>query len=192
MLSDHDEAFSYADSLFVGERVRLRATLDADRPALAAALMDPAIRITQSRTAAPMSETAAREMIAEWSANKGVDVGFSIETLGESPELVGHTGLFGIDAKDRSGTVGIMLLRAHLGRGYGTDALRLLVGYGFRELGLHRIDLDVYGYNVRAIASYRKVGFVEEGRQREAIRHDGQWHDNVLMAILEHEWRAQR
>ena len=191
MLTDHDDAFSYGDSLLVGERVRLRATLDADLPAVAAALMDPAIRVTQSRTAAPMSEAAAREMVAEWAANKGADVGFSIETI-EDRQLVGHVGLFGTTVKDRGAEVGIMLLRPYLGQGYGTDAMRLMVGFGFRELGLHRIELNVYAYNVRAIASYRKVGFVEEGRQREAIHHDGQWHDNMQMSILEQEWRTQR
>ena len=86
--------------------------------------------------------------------------------------------------------VGIMLLRAHLGRGYGTDAMRLIVGFGFREVGLHRIQLGVYSFNPRAIAAYRKAGFIEEGRRREAIYHDGHWYDNVQMSILEHEWRA--
>jgi RimJ/RimL family protein N-acetyltransferase len=191
-LRDHDDAVAYGDGLLAGERVRLRGTRDADLPAIAAALMDPGIRITQSRTAAPLSEAAARSMIAEWSANQGADVGFSIETLPDPPDLVGHVGLFATDLKDRSGTVGILLFRQYLGRGYGTEAMRLIVGYGFRELGLHRIELSVYGFNARAIAAYRKAGFVEEGRAREAIHHDGRWYDNVHMSILEHEWSAGR
>ena len=191
-LRDNDDAFAYADALLVGERVRLRGTRDADLPALAAALMDPAIRVSQSRIAAPMSEAAARSQFAEWSGGEGPDVGFSIETLAEEPELVGHMGLFGITVKDRCGTVGIALLRPHLGRGYGTDAMRLIVGYGFREVGLHRVQLGVYAYNARAIAAYRKAGFVEEGRQREAVYHDGRWYDDVQMSILEHEWHERR
>jgi RimJ/RimL family protein N-acetyltransferase len=191
-LRDQDDAFAYADALLVGERVRLRGTREDDLPALAAALMDPAIRVTQSNTAAPHSEAAARSVIGEWAANKGVDVGFSIETLAESPELVGHIGLFGADVKDRCGTLGIMLLRPHLGRGYGTDAVRLIVSYGFREVGLHRIQLGVFSFNARAIAAYRKAGFVEEGRRREAIHHDGHWYDNVQMSILAQEWAARR
>ena len=191
-LRDHDDAFAYADALLVGEKVRLRGTHDSDLPALAAGLMDPAIRSTQSNTVAPNSEAAARSIIAEWSANKAIDVGFSIETLGEAPELVGHVGLFDANVKDRCGTLGIMLLRPYLGRGYGTDAVRLIVGYGFREVGLHRIQLGVYSFNARAIAAYRKAGFVEEGRRREAIHHDGRWYDNVQMSILAHEWAAER
>jgi len=191
-LRDQDDAFAYADALLVGERVRLRGTRDADLPALAAGLMDPAIRVTQSRIAVPMSEAAARSLVGEWSSGQGPDAGFSIETLADDPELVGHLGLFGISAKDRCGTVGIALLRPHLGRGYGTDAMRLIVDYGFREVGLHRIQLGVYAYNARAIAAYRKAGFVEEGRQREVVYHDGRWYDDVQMSILEQEWRAAR
>lgn len=188
-LRDHDDAFAYADALFTGERVRLRGTRDSDLPTIAGWLMDPGIRITQTRYAALPSERSAREMVSDWSANKATDVGFSIETLDAEPTLVGHLGLFGTGSKDRCGTIGIALGPPYLGQGYGTDAMRLIVGFGFRELGLHRVQLDVYAFNVRAIAAYRKAGFVEEGRRRESIYHDGRWYDDVHMSILEQEWR---
>jgi RimJ/RimL family protein N-acetyltransferase len=187
-LNDQDEAYAYADAVLVGERVRLRATRDADLPLLAAWMTDPAIRITQSRSMLPNSETVAREFIAGWSTNKGSDAGFSIETLADEPGLVGHIGLFGAEVKDRCGTIGIFLGRPFLGRGYGTDAVRVIVGYGFRELSLHRIQLDVSAFNPRGIAAYRKAGFVEEGRRREAVRHEGRWYDEVTMSILANEW----
>ena len=194
-IADHDDAFHYADGLLVGERVRLRGTRDADLSVLASWLMDPAIRVTQSRVALPLSESAAREMVAGWSANNrandAVNVGLSVETLGDEPALVGHVGLFGADPKDRCGTAGILLGRPYLGRGYGTDAMRLIVAFGFRELGLHRIQLDVYSYNARAIAAYRKAGFVEDGRRREAVWRDGRWYDEVQMSILDREWPAR-
>ena len=60
----------------------------------------------------------------------------------------------------------------------------MLLRYGFGELGLHRIELSVTGYNLRAIATYRRAGFVEEGRRRSAIFRSGAWHDEVRMAIL--------
>jgi RimJ/RimL family protein N-acetyltransferase len=189
VLDDHDAAFGYADALLVGERVRLRGTREDDLPALARWLMDPAIRSTQSNIVLPLSEATAREMIAGWSKNDGTDAGFSIEAL-DGERLVGHTDLFGGSVKDRHRTVGICIGRPFLGQGYGTDAMRVLVDYGFRELGLHRIDLTVVAFNARAIAAYRKVGFVEEGRAREAVFHDGQWYDRVSMAILAREWRS--
>jgi len=71
-----------------------------------------------------------------------------------------------------------------MGRGFGTDATRLAVRYGFREMGLHRIELHVLAYNERALAAYQRVGFVVEGRRRDAVFHDGRWHDEVLMAVL--------
>lgn len=189
-LRDHDDAFAYAGDILTGELVRLRGTRDSDLPVIAEWMMDPGIKATQSRIAAPPSERMAREWLSEWSANKADDVGYSIETLDAEPTLVGHLGLFNTDGKDRCGTIGIVLGPLYLGKGYGTDAMRVIVGFGFRELGLHRIELGVYEFNVRAIAAYRKAGFVEEGRRREAIYHDGRWYDNVLMSILDHEWRA--
>jgi RimJ/RimL family protein N-acetyltransferase len=189
-LRDHDDAFTYGDELLVGQRVRLRGTRDDDLPVLAAWMMDPAVKATQAATVLPRSEAATREQVAGWVTNKDTIAGFSVEALGDEPQLVGHAGLFGMGVKDRCATVGIVLGRQFLGKGYGTDAVRVIVSYGFREFGLHRVQLDVLAFNVRAIAAYRKAGFVEEGRRREAVLHDGRWYDDVLMSILEQEWRA--
>jgi len=189
VLTDHDAAFSYAGGLLVGDLVRLRGTRDDDIQTLARWMMEPEIRATQSNIVLPLSEAATRELIAGWSKNEGTDVGFSIETL-DSDRLVGHTGLFGGGVKDRRRIAGIFIGRPFLDRGYGTDAMRLLVSYGFRELGLHRVELTVLAFNARAIAAYRKVGFVEEGRARQAVFHDGHWYDEVSMAILADEWRS--
>jgi RimJ/RimL family protein N-acetyltransferase len=139
----------------------------------------------------PPSEATARAEIGEWHANKTTDTGFSIETLADEPKLVGSIGLFGAGVKDRCGTLGIFLGREFVGRGYGTDAVRVIVSYGFREIGLHRIQLNVYAFNIRAVSAYRSAGFVEEGRRRKAVLHDGEWYDEVLMSILDDEWLAQ-
>src|SRR4029077_6502603 len=94
--------------------------------------------------------------------------------------------------KDRCATLGIALGREYIGRGYGTDAMRVIVDYGFREMGLHRIQLGVAPFNPAGIRAYEKAGFVEEGRYRESVLHDGRWYDEVLMSILDHEWTARR
>ena len=72
--------------------------------------------------------------------------------------LVGHIGLWGARPKDRCATLGIALGREHIGRGYGTDAMRVIVGYGFREMGLHRIQLGVAPFNPAGIRAYEKQG----------------------------------
>ena len=192
VFTDVPGAFGYGDSILVGERVRLRGVRDDDLPALARWEMDPGRMVTLSTRVAPESEAAAKERIAKWSANEKDDLGFAIETLEDPPVLVGNIGLWGARAKDRCATLGIALGRAHIGRGYGTDAMRVIVGYGFREMGLHRIQLGVAPFNPAGIRAYEKAGFVEEGRFRESVLHDGRWYDEVLMSILDHEWAARR
>jgi RimJ/RimL family protein N-acetyltransferase len=98
----------------------------------------------------------------------------------------------GTRPKDRCATLGIAFGREYIGRGYGTDAMRVIVEYGFREMGLHRIQLGVAPFNPAGIRAYEKAGFVEEGRHRESVLHDGRWYDEVLMSILDHEWAARR
>ena len=70
------------------------------------------------------------------------------------------------------------------GKGYGTEATRLILDYAFTVLGLHNVMLRVFSYNERAIRSYRKVGFKEMGRRRQAQRIGGQTYDVVYMDCL--------
>jgi RimJ/RimL family protein N-acetyltransferase len=191
-LTDVSGAFGYGDSILAGERVRLRGVRDDDLLTLAKWEMDPARMATLSHRVAPPSEAAAKERIAQWSANETDDFGFAIETLDDPPVLVGNIGLWGARPKDRCATLGIALGREHTGRGYGTDAVRVIVDYGFREMGLHRIQLGVAPFNLAGIRAYQKAGFTEEGRHRESVLHDGRWYDYVLMSILDHEWAARR
>ena len=191
-LVDVATAFSYGDSLLVGDRVRLRPLLEDDVPTLAQWEMDPGRSVMLLDRVAPPSEAAAREKLAKWSANEGNELGFTIVAQDGPQQLVGHIIVFGIRPKDRSATVGIAIGRDYLGRGYGTDAMRVIVGYGFRELGLHRIQLSVAPFNPAGIRAYEKAGFTEEGRRRESVWHDGRWYDEVLMSVLDHEWAARR
>jgi RimJ/RimL family protein N-acetyltransferase len=78
--------------------------------------------------------------------------------------------------------------REYWGKGYGSDALRLILRYAFQELGLQRVTLTVFEYNPRAIRSYEKVGFIHEGRCRKAIHRDGERADLLVMGILRQEW----
>lgn len=80
--------------------------------------------------------------------------------------------------------------RDYWGKGYGTDASRLLVSYGFNELNLRRISLGLHGFNERALKSYLKVGFVLEGRERGFLPRDGVRYDGLLMGLLREEWLA--
>jgi RimJ/RimL family protein N-acetyltransferase len=190
-LTDVSSAFGYGDSILAGRLVRLRGVRDDDLPTLAKWEMDPGRMTTLSNWVAPPSEAAARDRIANWSRNE-VDLSFAIETLADPPALVGNVGLSGMRPKDRCATLGIALGREHISHGYGSDAMRTIVDYGFRELGLHRIQLIVAPFNPAGIRAYEKAGFVEEGRHRESVLHDGRWYDEVLMSVLDREWEASR
>ena len=73
-------------------------------------------------------------------------------------------------------------------KGYGTDALRLILRYAFFELNLNRVGLDVISYNKRAVRAYEKVGFKVEGTMRESVLRDGHKYDRIIMSILRNEY----
>lgn len=78
--------------------------------------------------------------------------------------------------------------RDHWGGGYGSEALRLLLGHLFGACGFRRVELDTWSGNERAIRAFRKAGFVEEGRRRSAVRVGQRWYDSVLFGMLSEEW----
>jgi RimJ/RimL family protein N-acetyltransferase len=77
------------------------------------------------------------------------------------------------------------------GRGLGTEATRLIVGYGFSQVQLHRISLDVFSFNQRARRVYEKVGFVVAGIERETLLYENTWFDSIRMSLLDREWARQ-
>ena len=82
--------------------------------------------------------------------------------------------------------------REYWGKGYGTDMMKIMLCYAFNELNLHRVSLDVFEYNPRAVRSYEKAGFVLEGRERKAIQRDGKFWDMIYMGVLREEWEKNQ
>ncbi len=80
--------------------------------------------------------------------------------------------------------------KSYWSRGYGTDAIVTLLRFGFDEVNLHRVALEVNEDNARAIACYRKCGFVEEGRLRDHRFRRGEYRDTLIMGVLAGEFRA--
>lgn len=104
---------------------------------------------------------------------------------------IGNTNLFEVKAEDRKAKLGIMIgERSCWSKGYGTDALMTLLRFAFEEMNLNRVELDVFDFNERGIAAYRKCGFVEEGRRRQALYRGGKYHDVLVMGVLRGEWRG--
>jgi RimJ/RimL family protein N-acetyltransferase len=116
---------------------------------------------------------------------------FVIRTLAED-RLIGFADLEINDWSQRNAWIGIGIgQRQDWGRGYGTDAMRLLMRFGFAELNLERLTLGVFAYNERAQRSYIKAGFAVEGRQRERLRRGSRRYDMIFMGALRDEWQAQ-
>jgi RimJ/RimL family protein N-acetyltransferase len=103
--------------------------------------------------------------------------------------LLGDITLSVINWGSRDAFAGIGIgAREFWGKGYGTEAMELILRYGFTELNLRRISLTVFEFNQRAVRSYEKVGFRLEGRQRQFMRREGRRWDILYMGILRQEW----
>ena len=118
---------------------------------------------------------------------------FAIRTLTDD-QLLGECLLHSLNASRRYATVGIVIGdKSQWGKGYGTDAMRVLLRYAFLELNLNRVQLWVFDYNERGIRSYEKCGFVREGTARQMLYREGAYHNIHLMAVLREDWLvAQR
>jgi RimJ/RimL family protein N-acetyltransferase len=130
----------------------------------------------------PMTEEGARRWV-----QRLLDHGHA--WIIEASALIGQIRLDHIDLRDRRASLAIGIDDStQLGKGLGSEAVMLVLGYAFDGLKLHRVALRVVEYNLWAIRAYQKCGFVVEGREREAAFVDGVWHDDIMMAILDHEF----
>ena len=167
-----------------GERVVLRPFRPDDVEPLWRAKLEP-LKWAQT-SASPLVPVTLDEHKARY-AEPGTPetVQFAVDL---DDVLVGRALLFHVDELARSGEVGLALLPDFQGRGLGKDVLRVLLGYGFRSRNLHRLHLQTLASNEAGLRCYRAVGFVEEGRQREAAWLEGRYDDVVLMSVLRPEW----
>ncbi|MGG4550668.1 GNAT family N-acetyltransferase [Paenibacillus humicus] len=104
---------------------------------------------------------------------------------------IGDIAIQDIDTINRNANIRIAIPdSSNQGKGYGTEAIRLMLDYGFGILNLHRIELNVFSYNEHAMQVYEGIGFKKEGVQREALFYNHQYYDSILMSILEDEYRS--
>ena len=139
------------------------------------------------RSSSIMTLEAEREWLEN--AIKKEEFNFSIVNL-ENDVLIGNCGISSINHVSRIGTVGIFIgEEKNRSNGYGTEALKLLLDYGFNYLNLNNIMLTVKSFNERAITCYKKVGFKEIGRRRESYFLNGKYYDDIYMDILASEFK---
>ena len=178
--------------MILGEKVRLRPIERSDLPRYVAWFGDPEVR---RHLAIYLPFSLAQEErwfdgLLERLAQQS-DVVFAVETL--EGVHIGNVGLHSIDWKNRCSELGIIIgEKAYWNQGYGTDAIRTLLGLAFREINLHRVFLRVDADNGRAIRCYEKAGFQREGTSREGVFREGTYHDQYVMSILEREFLLKK
>jgi RimJ/RimL family protein N-acetyltransferase len=172
--------------MLTGKLVRLRAFEPEDAETLWRWNSDPEINrwLTEDY---PESRAYVVKRFADRAPMTYDNAAFAVEQLGTG-RLIGVTVLRGATPEAGRAELDIYLGERDVwGTGLGTDTMRVVCRYGFDSMRLHQITLWVVADNVRARRVYEKVGFVEEGRQRQTFRRDGRWHDMILMGMLEGE-----
>jgi RimJ/RimL family protein N-acetyltransferase len=182
--------------VLTGDMVVLRPFRADDIPAMLEALADPEVlRLTGSvhDTETVLGPDEAYSLRRYYAARNEQPDRLDLAVIDKaSGQCVGEVVLNQWDESNRSCNFRTLIGPAGRDRGLGTEALRLIAGYGFEHLGLHRISLEVYAFNPRARHVYEKVGFIAEGVLRDALRYEGRWIDATVMSILDHEWARHR
>lgn len=105
--------------------------------------------------------------------------------LNDTEEMIGELTLFDIDSPNHAAGFRISMNEVkYTSKGYGTEAIKLIIDYVFFDLKLNRLQLEVFSHNVRGIRAYEKVGFIKEGVLREALYYEGKYSDEIIMSIV--------
>ena len=175
----------------IGQLVRLAAPNPAtDAEAMARWSLDTEYhRLGYDGAAYPMS---AKQMRARLERDNEHGFDFAIRLL-QDDRLIGDIGVWIASWAQGEAWVGIGIgVRDCWSKGYGTEAMRLLLRFAFNELNLQRVSLGVFAHNLRAVRSYEKAGFRHEGQVRGDCQRDGQRWDTMCMGILREEWLKRK
>jgi RimJ/RimL family protein N-acetyltransferase len=176
--------------VLTGARVRLRPFAEGDLDVLHAMLHEPVGR----RLTGTIQEFT-REDSDAWYRSRGQDparLDLAIADL-TSDRCIGEVALMDLEPPNRRCSFRIGLTAPDVyGRGFGTEATTLLLDHAFVDLGLHRIELEVFAFNGRARHVYDRLGFRGEGIKRDVLFLDGRFHDAIQMALLAPRWEGGR
>lgn len=180
---------SVGSAFLTGKRVLLRPLEKADLPHLVRWNNDPELRSLTGEAYPSSSES----MEAWWNRIREDPgrVWFIVEER-ETGQPIGEAGLLRIFPAWRTTDLTMIIGEKSCWRkGYGTEAILLLMDYAFGMLAMHRISIGVVGFNERALAFYEKVGFRREGVQRDGYFYNHKFSDFIMLSILEDEFRAK-
>jgi RimJ/RimL family protein N-acetyltransferase len=187
--------------MIYGEKVRLRADERSDIPLFVQWLNDPEVRehLSMYLPVSLAGEEQWFENMLKLPVNEqplAIEVHAALPAAGVIPadardgwKLIGNCGFMDINWRIRSAEVGLLIGdKTCWGKGHGTEVMRLLLRHGFETLNLNRIFLRVDETNQRGVHVYEKVGFVQEGRFRQAVYLNGKYQDLLVMSVLRPEW----
>jgi len=170
----------------VGERIYLRAVEPQDSSLLMRCNNQPEVQTTFF-IAFPTNTYRQEQDILRLYEKKDY-VPFVI-CIKENDKAIGITAFHRIDLVSRAAVYSIRIANEQdWGHGYGSEVTKLMVEYGFEKLNLNRIQLHVFSANQRGIRAYEKAGFIKEGLLREAMYHNDQYCDFLVMGILRREY----
>ncbi|GAB4508822.1 MAG: GNAT family protein [Anaerolineae bacterium] len=172
-----------------GETIYLRPYTMADAELVYRSTFDPEDRkLTGTQVVFSLAAVEAHiERVQQ--ADDRVDMVIALQT---NHEAVGEVVLNEVDMRNRNANIRIAMYGSqYTNKGYGTQAMRLMLGYGFYMLNLHRISLGVFAFNDRARHVYEKLGFQQEGVLRDILFYDNAYHDEIVMSILKPEFEAR-
>jgi len=179
--------------VIIGERVRLRAMEKGDLSVFVRWFNDPEVR-RNLMMVQPLSMGQEEKWYADMLDRPVDEHPLCIEVKqGEDWVFIGNLAFMHIDQHDRSAEIGISIGEKRFwNQGYGTEAMRLMVGHGFENLNFNRIYLRVYETNPRGKRCYEKAGFSVEGCLRQARFLEGKYVDASIMSILKSEWNVEK
>ncbi|WP_159623529.1 GNAT family N-acetyltransferase [Ruania rhizosphaerae] len=182
---------NWVPPVLAGEMITLRPIRAEDSDALWDGLGDP-----EGRRMAGLTQEFTREQVAQWAATAAEREGrFDWATTVDGEAILGRISLERVDPVARSANLRSLTLPGHRGRGYGREAIMLVLDFAFGTdpgLGLHRVGLEVLSINPRAAALYQSLGFVPEGRRREVLGDGERFADSLVMGMLEDEYPAAK
>lgn len=176
--------------MIYGERIRLRAPERSDLPQFVKWFNDPEVR-EGVMMVTPLSLAREEQWFEKVLTSLDVEQPFVIEIeQAGSWTMIGTCSFHAFDWRCRSATVGIVIgEKAYWDKGYGTEAMRMILVRGFKTLNLNRIALEVFETNTRAIKAYEKAGFVQEGMKRQGMFQNGRYIDIIQMSVIRSEWK---
>jgi RimJ/RimL family protein N-acetyltransferase len=171
-----------------GKNIYLGPIRKEDTTFLTVSINDP--EVSQFLTVfAPTSEDEEEKWLSGLADRKPYDIILSIR-LKKSNEIIGNIGLHHISYKDGTATAGCFIGRKDLwSKGYGSEALMVLLEYAFNTLNLHKVSAEVYDFNPRSKRSLEKCGFVVEGLQKEHRYRNGRRVGCYMMAVFKRNFR---